>query len=98
MANQNDRIGNLPANINVMNPVPKPTAQRITELVKHGGRVEGYKLSNGETVTKEQGVALAKEGEIAGVAVAVRNGNEYLRSMPDGEESNNLGNLPSVST
>jgi len=58
--------------------------------------VEGYQLSGGQTITKSQGVSLAKEGEIAGVAVAVRNGNEYLRSLPDGQESNNLGNLPSI--
>ena len=96
MEEQGGRIGNLPANINVLNPTPRPDAKRITELVKHGGRVEGYKLSNGEPVTKEQGVQLAKEGGIAGVAVAARNGNEYLRSLPDGQENNNLGNLPSV--
>lgn len=98
MSNQNDgRIGNLPANINLVNPVAKPDASRITQLVKHSGRVDGYKLSNGETVSKEQGVALAKTGDISGVAVAVRNGSEYLRSLPDGQEQNNLGNLPSVS-
>ena len=41
-------------------------------------------------------VALAKEGGIRGVAVAVRNGSEYLRSLPDGKEQNNLGSLPST--
>ena len=32
----------------------------------------------------------------AGVAIASRNGSEYLRSIPDGKESNNLGDLPST--
>ena len=30
------------------------------------------------------------------VAVATRKGNEYLRSLPDENENNNLGNLPSI--
>ena len=98
MADKHDgRMGNLPANINTGIPDPKPDAQTITQLVKHGGKVDGYRLSNGKTITKEEGVELAKAGEIRGVAVATRNGREYLRSLPDGSENNNLGNLPSIS-
>lgn len=93
----NQYSGNLPFNINAVTPMPKPDAQSITQLVKHSGRIEGYQLSSGEIVSKEKGVALAKAGEIRGVAVAVRNGSEYLRSLPDGQESNNLGSLPSIS-
>lgn len=97
MGNKQDgRIGNLPVNINEVTPNPKPNAKQITQLVKHSGRIEGYMLSNGETVSKEQGVALAKAGEIKGVAVATRNGSEYLRSLPDDKEGNNLGSLPSI--
>ena len=33
---------------------------------------------------------MAKMGEIAGVAVATNKGNEYLRSLPDENENNNL--------
>ena len=43
------------------------------------------------------GLALAKQGGIYGVAIASRNGSEYLRSLPDGSDSNNLGDLPSIS-
>ncbi len=86
----------LPQNINLVTPVPNPDAQRITRLVKSAGRVEGYELANGEILSKKEGVALAKAGGIRGVAVAVRNGNEYLRSLPDGSENDNLGNLPST--
>ena len=39
---------------------------------------------------------MAKMGEIAGVAVATRKGNEYLRSLPDENENNNLGNVPII--
>ena len=47
-------------------------------------------------MSKEEGVELAKQGGIQGVGVAVRNGTEYLKSLPDESEGNNLDNLPSV--
>ena len=43
-----------------------------------------------------RGVALAKDGEIKGVGIAHRKDTEYLKSLPDDTESNNLGTLPSV--
>ena len=73
-------------------------AANIAALVKDSGKVVGYQLSNGQTVDKEEGVALAKQGGIQGVGVSERYGNKYLKSVPDGTESNNLSNLPSVSS
>lgn len=78
-------------------PTPKSDAKEIVGLVKSSGRIEGYQLSDGSTVSKEEGVAMAKAGEIQGVGVAHRKDTEYLKSLPDGTENNNLGNLPSVS-
>lgn len=78
-------------------PTPKSNAKEIVGLVKSGGRVTGYQLSDGEKVSKEEGVAMAKSGDIQGVGVAHRKDSEYLKSLPDGTEDNNLGNLPSVS-
>lgn len=78
-------------------PTPKSDAKDIVGLVKSGGKITGYQLSDGNTVSKEEGVAMAKAGEINGVGVAHRKDTEYLKSIPDGTESNNLGNLPSVS-
>lgn len=78
-------------------PQPSGNAKDIVGLVKSGGRITGYQLSDGQTVSKEEGVAMAKAGEINGVGVAHRGDTEYLKSLPDGTESNNLGNLPSVS-
>ena len=46
---------------------------------------------------KNESIQLAKQGGIQGVGIATRNGSEYLKSLPDGEENNNLGNLPSIS-
>lgn len=77
-------------------PTPKADAKEIVGLVKSGGRITGYQLSNGSTVSKDEGVAMAKAGDIKGVGVAHRKDTEYLKSLPDGTEDNNLGNLPSV--
>ena len=78
-------------------PETSENAEEITALVKDGGRVTGYQLSNGQVLDKEEGVELARQGGIKGVGISERNGNEYLKSIPDGTESNNLSNLPSVS-
>lgn len=78
-------------------PKAKSDAKDIIGLVKNSGRITGYQLSDGNTVSKERGVEMAKRGEIKGVGIAHRNDSEYLKSLPDGDEGNNLGNLPSVS-
>ena len=78
-------------------PRPKSDAKEIVGLVKSSGRITGYQFSDGATVSKEEGVAMAKAGEIQGVGIAHRKDSEYLKSLPDGTETNNLGNLPSVS-
>ena len=78
-------------------PTPGNNAAEITALVKEGGKVTGYQLSDGQVLGKEEGVALAKQGGIKGVGISERNGNEYLKSIPDDTENNNLGNLPSIS-
>ena len=78
-------------------PTPKSDAREIVGLIKSSGRITGYQLSDGSIVSKEEGVSLAKAGEIQGVGIAHRNDSEYLKSLPDGTENNNLGNLPSIS-
>lgn len=78
-------------------PTATPDAKQIVGLVKQSGRVTGYKLSDESFVDKAQAVAMAKQGKIAGVAIAHRGDNEYLKAIPDDSENNNLGNLPSYS-
>lgn len=78
-------------------PQPKSNAKEIVGLIKSSGRVSGYQLSDGSMVSKEEGVQMAKAGDIRGVGIAHRKDSEYLKSLPDGTENNNLGNLPSVS-
>lgn len=77
-------------------PNPKSDAKEIVGLVKSSGRISGYQLSDGSTVSKEEGVSMAKAGEIKGVGIAHRKDSEYLKSLPDGTEGNNLSNLPSI--
>ena len=77
-------------------PTPNANAQRITALKKDGGRVTGYQLDDGRVLEKDEAVALARQGGIAGVGIAHRNGSEYLKSLPDGAENNDLDSLPSI--
>lgn len=86
----------LPMNALKEIPQPNPDAKKIVALVKESGRVVGYKLSDDRIVNKTDGIQLARNGDIRGVGISVRNGNEYLKSLPDGEENNNLSSLPSV--
>ena len=78
-------------------PQADPNAKRIIGLVKEGGRITGYQLSDHSTVEKQQAVDMAKQGLITGVGIAHRGDTEYLKSIPDGRENNNLGNLPAIS-
>lgn len=77
-------------------PTPNNNASDIVGLVKHSGKVTGYQLSDGNIVSKEEGVQLAKDGQIRGVGVAHRGDTEYLKSIPDETEGNNLSHLPTV--
>ena len=78
-------------------PQANANAKRIIGLVKEGGRITGYQLSDETFVSKPEAVSMAKQGQIAGVGIAHRGDTEYLKSIPDGTENNNLGSLPSVS-
>lgn len=97
MKEKNEMIGNLPKNINKEVPTPNNDAQSIRAIIKNSGEIVGYELSNGKRINKEEGVQMAKNGQIAGVAVGVsRKGEEYLRSLPDENEDNNLSSLPVI--
>ena len=77
-------------------PQASANAKHIVGLVKKGGQVTGYQLSDNSIIEKQQAVDMAKQGQIAGVGIAHRGDTEYLKSIPDGSENNNLGNLPTV--
>jgi len=78
-------------------PAPAADAVSITGLVKKSGRVSGYQLSDNRIVSREEGVSLARSGKIKGVGIAHNKDTEYLKSIPDDSEDNNLSSLPTVS-
>ncbi len=84
---------------NTLDQIPQAAAdaKRIVGLVKESGRITGYKLSDETFVKKPEAVKMAKQGKISGVGVAHRRDTEYLKSIPNGQEDDNLGNLPAVS-
>lgn len=84
---------------NTLDQIPQanPNAKRIVGLVKEGGRIIGYQLSDNTVVENQQAVNMAKQGQIAGVGIAHRGDTEYLKSIPNSSENDNLGNLPAVS-
>ncbi len=84
---------------NTLDQIPQASAdaRRIVGLVKKSGKITGYQLSDQSFVSKPEAVSLAKQGKIAGVGIAHRGDTEYLKSIPNGSENDNLGNLPSVS-
>ena len=96
MPDRNKESSSLPMMALKDIPEPNADAREITALVKEEGRVTGYQLSDGRVLSKEEGVQLAKQGGIRGVGITTRNGTEYLKSLPDESEGNNLDNLPSI--
>lgn len=75
-------------------PQELPDAKEITKIIKHGNTVIGYEIASEFSVTKEEAITLAKEGKIRNVGIAHRNGEQYLKSLPDGDWNNNLSSLP----
>lgn len=94
--NKNKSQSDLPMNAMKEVPTPKGNAQQIVALVKESGTVSGYQLADGRILSREEGVQLARKGGISGVGIATNQGTEYLKSLPDATESNNLSNLPTV--
>lgn len=91
-----NQLSMLPLNTLKQIPQPNADAVDIVALVKSDGRTVGYKLSDGRILDKDQGIELARQGGIRGVGIAKNRGNEYLKSLPDVNEGNNLDNLPSI--
>ena len=88
---------NLVKNMLDQIPQAEPNAKHIVGLVKKGGKITGYKLSDETFVSRQEGVSMAKQGQIVDVGIAHRGDTEYLKSIPNGSENDNLSNLPSVS-
>ena len=59
-------------------PTPNQNAKEVVGLVKESGKVTGYKLSDDSIVSKQDGVNMARKGQISGVGIAHRGDTEYL--------------------
>lgn len=69
---------------------------RVVAVEKEGVEIVKYQLDNGDVIDKDQAIKMAEDGKIEGVSVVDRNGSKYLRSLLDGNENNNLQNLPEI--
>ncbi|MET3288895.1 DUF3892 domain-containing protein [Brevibacillus fluminis] len=68
----------------------------VVAVRKNGdGDIIQLRLSNGNEVDYLVAQRLAAQGEIENVQLFKgRDGDQHLRSIPDGDKSNNLDNLP----
>ena len=57
-------------------PIPNKNAKEVIGLVKQSGKITGYKLSDDTVVSKQEGVNMAKQGNISGVGIAHRGNTE----------------------
>ena len=72
-------------------------ARSIVALIKQDEEVVGYVISDGAKVSVDEAIGMAMANKLEHVGVSTsKGGNPYLRSLPDEDESNNLGNLPSI--
>lgn len=80
---------------NTYDEIPKeaPGAKEITNVIKKNGKIVGYELGGSMQITKEEGVQMAKKGQIKNVGIAHRSDEQYLKSLPDSVDENNLSNM-----
>lgn len=76
--------------------LPVDTKSKIVKVKKNNeGDITDVMLDNGSVHSIDDAITMAKNDLIDGVNVGkAKNGLEYLRSNPNGEESDNLDNLP----
>lgn len=87
----------LAQNANVIVSEGGAGAKSITKVVKHDQEVVGYELSDGSRVSMEQAIEMAGANQLEHVGVSTsKKGQPYIRSLADGDESNNLSNLPII--
>jgi len=76
--------------------VNEKTQSTICKVRKNEqGVITEVMLKDGQVYSVDEAIQLAKDNLIEGVNVGrSKDGTEFLRSYPDGEEDNNLDNLP----
>ncbi|MNI86406.1 hypothetical protein D3C73_1435010 [compost metagenome] len=90
----NNGISDVNVSGNQVSFVQNQQGRKITHVRKEGSDIVAYKLDDGTVADEQEIVALAQQGMLPGYQVSSREGQQYIRSYPDGDESNNLQNLP----
>ncbi len=74
----------------------KDSKERIIKVRRNSdGDITKIMTDNGNIYSLEDAIVLAKNHAIGEVNVSKsKNGTEYLRSYPNGDENDNLDNLP----
>lgn len=69
---------------------------RIIKVKKNAdGDITDVMFENGNVYSIDEAIRMARDGLIEGVNIGeAKNGREYLRSNPNGDQSDNLDNLP----
>jgi hypothetical protein len=69
---------------------------KITKVKKNpDGDITDIMLDNGNVYSIDEAIMMAKDHLIEGVNVGkARNGREYLRGNPNGDDSDNLDSMP----
>ncbi|KYH29227.1 MULTISPECIES: DUF3892 domain-containing protein [Clostridium] len=72
-------------------------AHVITDLVKGpDNNITGYRLENGDVISKGEAIDLSKQGAIKGISEEVyKQKDEFLKSIPH-EEFSNILELPVI--
>lgn len=83
LLNQYSELNNKNTNV-VENENTKPRSSYTHE----------YLLDNGQIINVEQAYDMAKQGLIEGVTASTNQGVKYIRSVGDGDKTNNLVDLP----
>jgi Protein of unknown function (DUF3892) len=70
----------------------------VTVQKNHQGDIIGFKTSKGRVLSYRKALMEVENGAITGVHVVTEHdGEQYIRSNPDGDASNNLDQLPTFS-
>ena len=85
-------MGEIMKNIkNTLDNIPKTdkNAKEINRIVKKNNKTIGYEIA-GEIVDKEVAIQMAKDGKLKNVGIAHRGDTQYLKTIPDDSDDNNL--------
>lgn len=76
----------------------KDTTKIIKVRKNNDGDITDIMLQNGSIFSINEAIMMARDNKIEGVNVGkAKNGREFLRSDPNGNEDDNLDNLPTFS-